>query len=111
MDFKFRKLITNDLFAVSRILKKMDLPIKLSDVENKSQDELGAELISSLLKGLIENICMAQDEVNAFIGELIGLSGEEFGQLGIDDTFEIIKAFKNIPSIGSFLLKAGQLMK
>ncbi|KNY24847.1 hypothetical protein [Pseudobacteroides cellulosolvens] len=101
---EIRQLKTNDLFKMSKILKKMGLKL---DTKGKSQEQLGAELVMSA----IENIHLAQDEVNEFLGDLVGMTGPEFGELPIDNSFEIIQKFKSIPGIANFFKKAGQLMK
>lgn len=97
-----RSLKTNDVFKMSRILKKMDLK---PNTEGKTQEQLGAELILSAL----ENLHLAQDEVNDFLGDLIGITGPEFGELPIEESFKIISEFKNIPGLEGFFKQAGLL--
>lgn len=89
---------------MSKILKKMNLKF---NTENKTQEQLGAEIIQSI----IENLYLAQDEVNEFLGSLIGLTGEEFGELDIEETQAIIIQFKEIPQLANFFRLAGQLTK
>jgi len=98
-----RQLITNDVFTMSRILKKMDL--KFEDTET---DE---ELVLDLIKKVAENAYMAQNEINNFLGELSGMTGEEFGKLPIKESIAIIKEFKQLDGINDFFKSAGQLTK
>lgn len=100
-----RNLKTKDIFKMSKILKKMNL--KMDDVKGKEQEQVGAEMILKI----IENIHMAEDEVNIFLADISGMTKEEFEDLDIDKFFEIIKEFKNMPMVGSFLSRANQLKK
>jgi len=101
---KLRKLKTNDIYKMSKILKKMNLKFNVKD---KTQEQLGAEMIQSI----IENLYMAQEEVNDFLGGLVGMSGEDFGELDIEESQEIIKQFKEIPQLANFFKLAGQLTR
>jgi hypothetical protein len=54
---------------------------------------------------------MAQEEVNDFLGGLVGMSGEDFGELDIEESQKIIKQFKEIPQLANFFKLAGQSTK
>jgi len=99
-----RGLKTSDIFKMSKILKKMSLKI---DTEGKTQEQVGAEIIMSAF----ENLYMAQDDVNEFMGDLVGLSAKEFNELPIENSVKIIQQFKNIPGITGFFKAAGVSMK
>jgi hypothetical protein len=106
-----RKLKTNDIFKMSKILKKMNLKNELKVAEEgkkiKTQEQIGLELILAVF----ENLHLAQGEVNEFLSDLVGMSVEEFEQLEIEKVFEIIEEFKAMPGISSFLKRANQLTK
>ena len=57
-----RQLQTNDIFSMSRILKKLDLKF-----EDSETDE---ELVLDLIKKAAENAYMAQTEINNFLGSI-----------------------------------------
>jgi hypothetical protein len=95
-----RNLITNDIFKMSRILKKMSLKL---DVKGKTSEEIGGEFVLAVL----ENIHLAQEEVNDFLGGLMGMEGESFGKLPIEQTMEAIAEFKNLPGLAGFFKAAG----
>lgn len=97
-----RNLRTSDIFAMSKILKKMDL--KFTVEEGISQTEMGVRII----KTIIENLYLAQDEVNAFLSGLVDIPVDEFNDLPIEDTLEIITLFKEQKGISSFLKLAGK---
>lgn len=107
-----RELKTNDVFAMSRILKKLDLKedAKIPQVtEGKTERQVGAEFILNLAVLAAENLYMAQKEVNEFMGSLTGMTGEEFGNLPIEQTLKYIDEFRSHPNIINFFKQAGLL--
>lgn len=99
-----RELKTQDVFKMSRILKKMDIKI---DVNKKTQTQVGAEVILKIA----ENMHMAENEINEFMGSLIGIPAKEFTELPLAKTAKYFEEFKNLPSIANFFKLAGQLNK
>jgi hypothetical protein len=97
-----RELKTSDIYKMSSILKKMNLKINASD--GKTQQQVGAELILSVF----ENLHMAENEVNEFLGNLSGMTAEEFSELPIEQTFKIINEFKKMKNITSFFKQASR---
>jgi hypothetical protein len=77
------------------------------DAENKSQTQLGANLILTMF----ENMHIAQDEFAEFLGGLIGLTKDEFLDLPIENTFDIVKQIKDLPGIANFFKRAAALAK
>ena len=118
-----RQLQTNDIFSMSRIMKKLDLKLDLKidgpdeiegadGLENeKTYENIGFDLILDLIKKVTENAYMAQTEINNFLGELSGMTGEEFGKLPIKESIAIIKEFKQLDGINDFFKSAGQQTK
>lgn len=113
MGYTMRPLQTKDMFAMSKILKKMKLRNEVKEVLSgleKSKDieaqqkELGAKLI--LL--IAENLHSAQDEVNSFLASLVGLDAKTFDELPIEDTFKIFQLFKEQKGLVNFFKLAGQ---
>lgn len=101
-----RALKFNDVYKMSRILKKIKISEEIN-LEGKSQTEAGVELVM----GILENMDKAQNEINEFLGELTGMTGEEFGDLPPTEFLKHIEEFKNQPGIEAFFNAAGKLMK
>lgn len=101
-NYNMRPLKTSDIFKMSKILKKMNLKIEIG--KEISQIQLGVEFVQRIL----ENIHLAEDEVNAFLAEFVGLSAEEFSELEIEETIEIITLFKEQKGLANFLKLAGK---
>lgn len=99
-----RELIFKDVYSMSKILKKMEIKI---DVDGKTQEQVGAEMILRIG----ENLHLAEKEVNNLLGDLIGMKGEEFANLPITKSIEYYEQFKKLPGINDFLQSVGQLMK
>ena len=97
-----RGLKTSDIFKMSKILKQMGL--KVDAGEGKTQQQVGAELILSVF----ENIHLAENEVSEFLAELSGMKAEEFAELPIEKTMEIMTEFKQIPGLASFFKSASR---
>lgn len=106
---KIRELKTSDIFKVSKILKRMNLKVNEIASENdtgkKSSTQVGIQIILTAL----ENLHLAEKEVNEFLADLAGISSVEFAELPLQKTLEIIKEVKNISGITNFLRSADQL--
>jgi hypothetical protein len=95
-----RQLTTNDVFKMSRILKKINI-----NLDSKGTDE---EIGMKLLVQIAENAHLAQTEINEFLGSLNNMTGEEFGNLPIKESMEIMKEFKQLDGIVYFFTLVGQ---
>lgn len=113
---EIRALRTNDIFKMSKILKKIGVKVdtfsgeinkETGERKKKTQEQLGGEIILQVF----ENLHLAQNEVNEFLGDLVGMAGKDFGELPLEQSFEIIQQFKNIPGLVNFFKSAGQLTK
>lgn len=99
---KMRNLKTGDIYKMSAILKKMN--IKFEVEKGISQEQMGLQMIQKV----VESLHLAQTEVNAFLAELVDITPEEFNELPISETIDIINQFKNQKDIGAFLKLAGK---
>lgn len=103
-----RQLTTNDVFKMSRILKRLNL--NASEIKIPDGDDSDQQVMIFVTLKILENLHFAQNEVNDFIGDLCGMSGEEFGNLPITESIQKIKEFRNLDGLESFFEHAGQLM-
>lgn len=101
-EYNMRGLKTADIFRMSKILKKMSFKIEADD--KTTQTQAGIQFIQKIA----ENIHVAEAEVNEFLGELVGLSGKQFGELEIDDTLAIISQFKQQKGLNGFFKLASK---
>ena len=69
-----------------------------------TQQQVGAEFILSVF----ENLHLADLEVIEFLADLSGIDPEEFPELPIEKTIEILNEFKSLPGISSFFKSANQ---
>lgn len=83
-------------------MKKMGL--KIDAGEGKTQQQVGAELILSVF----ENLHLAENEVNEFLSDMVEMKVEDFEELPVEKTLEIIKEFKNISGLSNFFKQANQ---
>lgn len=77
------------------------------DVKGKSQEEVGSQLIVKV----VENLYVAEKEVNEFLGGLVGLSAKDFENLSIAESFKYIEEFKSLDGVKDFLKLAARSMK
>ena len=112
-----RQLVTNDIFKMSRIFKKINIKLDellkedLEDEKTDKKDDSDEKFGIKLIQVLAENAYLAQAEINDFIGDLCGMSGEEFGKLPIKESIEKLKEFKNLDGVADFFKQVGQLTK
>lgn len=95
-----RQLKTNDVFLMSRILKKINI-----NLDSKGTDE---EIGLKLLMQVAENAYLAQSEINTFLGDLVGMTGEEFGNLPLKESMPIMNEFKQLDGVADFFSLVGQ---
>ena len=81
-----RNLQFGDIFTMSKIAKKLGIKVNIKD---KSQEELGAELIMQT----IENLYLAEKEIIKFFADLKGVSEEEITKM---QPMELFKEFGEI---------------
>lgn len=91
-----RKLKTTDLFAMSKILKKIGIKL---EGNGKTQQQFGIDMFVAFL----ENMHMAEEEFNGFFASLLNITEKEFAELAIEDTFRAIEEFKNQEGLKLFL--------
>ena len=102
MAYEMRGLKTSDIYKMSRILKKMNLDLVADDTT--TQVQMGVQFF----KRIAENLHLAEEDVNDFMGGMVGLSGEEFGNLPIEDTMQIMEQFKGQKGLTSFFKLAAK---
>lgn len=95
-----RGLKTSDIFKMSKILKKMGLKV---DPKDKTQEQLGAEFMVLIA----ENLYLAENEVNEFLGSMVDKKAEEIADLPLEEMLGIIQQFKDQPGIKGFFKAAG----
>lgn len=100
-----RSLVTSDLFRMSRILKKMDLDIKVK--EDSSQEEVGINLIKSIL----ENMHLAEKEIADWCSGLIDITPEEFLNMDLEELINFIHGLVNDEKFKKLFQMASQLKK
>lgn len=92
-----RKIIFNDLYEFLKIIQdvKIDLEVK---TEGHNKFAVGIEFI----KSLIANFYTAKEKTNIFLGSLVGLSGEDFGNLALKDSAKVLMAFIEVAKDANF---------
>lgn len=104
-----RQLITNDLYKMARILKKLGL--KPDDIKiDWNSDDVDQEIILALILKVVENFGSLETEINEFMGGLCDMSGEDFGKLPLSRYNGLIEEFKQLEGVKDFFERAGRLM-
>lgn len=110
-----RKLNGNDIFKMSKILKKINFDIKdinITELKTDRQNVSDVQIVAGveIFKRVLENIHLAQDEVNDFLGGLCGCTGKEFGEKDLDEIAEIMIEFTNMIKGSNFFTYVSKLM-
>lgn len=100
--YQMRKLKTKDIFKFSKVLSKIEMDFTSIKTDGLNQSQAGI----AIMKLVFENLHKAEDEVAEFIGDLVGLTGEEFSDLEFEDTLVIMEQFKNIKGLDTFFKSA-----
>lgn len=110
-----RKLKGKDIFKVSKIMRKIGLKKEVSALttyleEGQSKEDMVMNLGVEFFAMIIENIHMAEKEIFDFLGDLIGMSAEEYGERDLDLIIDDIEALKNSEDLMGFFKKVSKLM-
>lgn len=105
-----RSLKTSDLFALTRIIKKMDIKSDIKaltkDISSLSdEDKLKAKdaLNIDLMLLFVENIGSAEKEIYKFLSDLSGVEAKEIENQSPIKTIDMIKSIFEDEEIGDFL--------
>lgn len=102
MTYEMRKIKTGDIYKMSRILKKLNIKTDLKD--GISMTQAGVQVFQKAL----ENLHQAENEVNEFMADLVGITPEEFSDLPIGETAKIFKQFQKQEDLSTFFKLAGK---
>lgn len=107
-ELKARQLEFDDTYEAVKILKNVNIELTEAQLEEIQQGNLTAAI--NIMKNIVADAGKAKKEINAFLGGLFGISGEEFGHLGFAQSMDCMKQIKNLEGVGDFMSAVGQLM-
>lgn len=107
-----RRLNGNDVFKMSKILKKINVSLDMEGITTSNLDVESVQINAgiSMFKSALENLHLAQYEVNEFLGSLVGCSAEEFGNKDLDEYTDVVIEFKEMIEGSNFLKLVKKLM-
>lgn len=97
MSVKIRNLEVVDIYFVSKILNKINLELHIGEHE-----ELGLNFMINAFKSILENLHLAQKEVNEFFAKLLEMDVEEFEKQDPVVFFEVIEQLSKYDSVRSY---------
>ena len=110
-----RELKHKDIYKISKILRKMDMKKEIQklykDGSGKTEEErqrMLEDLKAEMLLMFMENIEKAETEINDFMGDLIGINGEEFADLPIKESMDYFAQLFNLEDAHAFFKMAAQ---
>ncbi len=109
---EIRRLKTKDVFKFRKILKKINENDILTDLlkkaveETETEETIGVEIIGFI----IDNLDVAEQEILEFLGDICGLSSDEFLNLDLIDVQKIAKEIAEKNNLTAFLKAVGKLM-
>ncbi len=118
MDIKFRKLKFQDVFAMSRIIKKTGIKEEIKGLFQEKTEKSGKDNIEisqdqglQLAVILFENIYRAEDEIYDFISDLSEIKREVIIEMSFEETIKLLSSFGKMEGIGNFFKSASKLMQ
>ena len=90
-----RPLQTDDMFALSRIIDKIDLTL---NPKGKTQDELGAEVVMTILRRLH----LARDEIIDLLASLTGKTPEAISTQPLAETVNMLRDVLSQDGVADF---------
>ena len=104
MEIKVRELKGKDIFALSKIVKKIDLDLSSLKIDIKDNYSTGI----SFMKAIFENLHLAEKEANDFFASLTGLTNAQVADLNINEYLGIVNKLKENKEILGFFKSAGK---
>lgn len=108
-----RKLITKDIFTLSRIIKKMNIKKEIAEVAKdvtgfSAEEKVKAEatMQTSLVLIFIENLGSAEQEIYSLLADVTGSTEKEIEGMDLSLLIPLIKELFNQEGIGSFFSSA-----
>jgi len=108
-----RKLITKDIFALSRIVKKMSIKKEIAEVAKdvtgfsvKEKAKAEATMQTSLILIFVENLGSAEVEICKLLADVTGSTTEEIESMDLALLVPLIKELLSQEGVGSFLSSA-----
>ena len=108
---KMKELKFNDVYEVAELIKTIKFEISEEDLEKLGNDGVKAGI--QLIKNVIGDIKESKTEMNKLLGYLFGITGDEFGELGMKDVASVLRQiaqYKKTPDFLDFLDAVSQLM-
>jgi len=97
---KIRELKTKDTFALSRILRKLDVKQLLGVLKTASESDGGGGL--ELVALIIERLDPMEAELTAFLGDLVGMSAADFAEQPFSVMKDILLQLARTPEVAGF---------
>lgn len=105
-NYKMRSIKAKDVFQASRILDKLDIDFKeIVETFNGKKDMTENQAGMAIFQLILSNVHKAEDEFNTFLGGLVGITADEFGELELDEMVAVLMQFKEVKGL-DFLLKS-----
>lgn len=95
---EIRQLKTRDIMPLSRILSKLDLA-GLAEMARSGVTELSVLAVIDLV---VHRIPELEDDLFPFLGDLTGMTAEEFGNQDIDVLSDVIGQLARRPEVARF---------
>lgn len=118
MAISIRPLVTKDIFPMSRILKKIGFREvmanaaasldKVSGTSERAAKNAQIAMGVTIVGAVFEELHRAEEEVNAFLASLAGITPEEFAELPIEDALGAFDQLREQQVFKSFLQQAGK---
>ena len=100
---QIRKLKTRDIFPLSRIVAKLDL-VRLSKMVSGDAEQVGMLIVGLLADRLAD----MEGDLMPFLGDLVGITPEEFGELPLGELRDVVTQLMAQPEVAGFFGSAKQ---
>ena len=101
---KIRALKTRDIFPLSRILAKLDL----GRLSRYAKDGDGEVAVVALVAVVAERLADLEGDLFPFLGDLAGITAEEFAELPFESLVDVIKQLAQRPEVAGFFASTKQ---
>lgn len=107
-ELKCRGFKFNDVYDAAKIIKKIKIDVNQDELKQFNNNSLQAGI--NIIKNMIANSSEAKEEINNFLGGFFNITGDEFGNLDLEQSMDAMEQLSKLKGLSRFFGLVRKLM-